>query len=160
MPDMLVKLYNIPDLDPVMVHMFSMDVQIRRALAPEKKVVIDWVQQKFMSHYWASECDIAFSRQPVGCFVAIKNNQLLGFACYDTTLRGIFGPMGVDEQARGFQIGRALLLTALHDMKQVGYGYAVIGLASEENKDFYRHVARATVIEHSTPGIYNGLLHD
>ena len=158
MPDMLVKLYDIPDVDPVMVKMFTMGVQIRRSMAAEKLQVLAWVQNEFDTPYWTSECDVAFSRQPVSCFIAVKDDAILGFACYDTTLKGFFGPTGVSEEARGFQIGRALLLKALHSMKQEGYGYAIIGAVSDENSKFYKTVARATIIENSTPGIYAGIL--
>ncbi|MCI0709130.1 MAG: GNAT family N-acetyltransferase [Chloroflexi bacterium] len=158
MPDMLVKLYYIPDVDPVMVQMFTMDVQVRRAMAAEKHHILGWVQNEFNILHWTSECDVAFSRQPISCFIAVKDSAILGFACYDSTLKGFFGPTGVSEDARGFQIGRALLLTALHSMKQDGYGYAIIGAASDENSRFYKAVARATIIENSTPGVYAGIL--
>jgi ribosomal protein S18 acetylase RimI-like enzyme len=160
MPDMLVKLYDIPDVDPVMVQMFSMDVEVRRAMAAEKRHVLEWMQEEFNSYHWSSQCDVAFSRRPISCFVAIKDNALLGFACYDATLRGFFGPTGVSQQARGYQIGRALLLKTLHSMKQEDYGYAIIGAANDGNADFYKSVARATVIENSTPGVYSGILKD
>lgn len=160
MPDMLVKLYDIPDVDPIMVQMFTMDVQVRRAMAAEKHYVLKWVQETFESDHWTSECDAAFSRQPISCYIAVKDNNILGFACYDATLRGFFGPTGVVDDARGYQIGRALLLNALHSMKQEGYGYAIIGAANDNNVHFYKTVARATAIENSTPGVYTGILTD
>jgi hypothetical protein len=43
-------------------------------------------------------------------------------------------------------------------MKQEGYGYAIIGAASDKNSRFYTTVARATIIENSTPGVYASIL--
>lgn len=158
MPAMLVKLYDILDVDPVMVQMFTMDAQIRRAMAAEKQQVLTRVQNEFNTPHWTSECDVAFSRQPISCFIAVKDNAIFGVACYDSTLKGFSGPIGVAEDARGYQIGRALSLTVLHSMKQEGYGYAIIGAANDENSKFYTTVARATVIENLTPGVYAGTL--
>ncbi|GAB4529910.1 MAG: GNAT family N-acetyltransferase [Anaerolineae bacterium] len=151
MTDMLVRLYDLP---PQMT-LEETTVDLRRGLAPEKHLVLPWVAQHF-SEYWRSECDVAFSRQPVSCFLAIEAGQLLGFACYDTTMRGFFGPTGVLEAARGRQIGKALLLACLHDMRAQGYGYAIIGGVGPI--EFYAKAVGATVIENSTPGIYRGLL--
>lgn len=147
MTDMLVKLYDLPPLPPHPL--------LRRGLAPEKHIVLEWVQENFSDH-WRSECDVAFHRAPVSCFVAVEDNQLLGFACYDTTRRGFFGPTGVAEQARGRGLGSALLLVCLHDMYAQGYGYDVIGGVGPI--EFYKNVVGAVVIEDSTPGIYAGML--
>lgn len=153
MPDMLVKLYELPDLVPALER--AAGVTIRRGLAPEKHVVVDWVRQHFHEH-WASECDVAFARQPVACFVAVENQTILGFACYDTTARGFFGPTGVSEETRGRGVGKALLLVCLHDMAAQGYGYAIIGGAGPV--DFYANACNAVTIEGSWPGVYRGLL--
>lgn len=157
MPDMLVKLYELPPLEPVLEAQRQKGIDIRRGLAPEKKQVLAWVGEHF-SDYWVSECDVAFTRQPVSCFIAVQDNTVLGFACYDTAARGFFGPTGVDERQRGRGIGAALLLMTLHGMLQVGYGYAIIGAVGPA--DFYTRVAGATVIPDSTPGVYRGLLPD
>ena len=68
-----------------------------------------------------------FRRQPPSCFLATRSGKLIGFACYDSIARGFFGPTGVDQEARGAGIGRALLLATLLDMRTLGYGYAIIG---------------------------------
>jgi GNAT superfamily N-acetyltransferase len=157
MPDMLVKLYELPPLEPVLEAQRQKGIDIRRGLAPEKNRVLAWVGEHF-SDYWVSECDVAFTRLPVSCFIAVQDNTILGFACYDTAARGFFGPTGVDEHQRGRGIGAALLLMTLHGMLQIGYGYAIIGAVGPA--DFYTRVAGATVIPDSTPGMYRGLLPD
>ena len=78
--------------------------------------------------------------------------------CVDATMRGFLGPMGLTETARGQGIGRGLLLTALHEMRHMGYAYAILGGVGPA--DFYRKVAGAIDIPDSSPGIYEDLLPD
>ena len=155
MPDMLVKLYELPPVASLCEELSNQGVDIRRALPPEKHVVLDWVREAF-SDNWASECDRSFANEPVSCFIATDNNRPVGFACYDATCRDFFGPTGVAEGSRKRGIGRALLLTCLHAMREQGYGYAIIGGAGPV--DFYARVVGAVPIEGSQPGIYRGIL--
>ncbi|AEE95258.1 GNAT family N-acetyltransferase [Mahella australiensis] len=155
MPDMLVKLYELPPVQPVLEQQKAQGIDIRRALPPEKRAVVQWVADKF-GNGWASECDVAFSNNPVSCFIAVKDGQLIGFACHDATCRDFFGPTGVDPAFRGKGTGKALLLACLDAMAAQGYAYAIIGGAGPV--DFYAKVAGATVIDGSVPGIYNGML--
>ena len=155
MTDMLVKLYTLPELAPVLARQSKQGIEIRRALVPERHLIVEWVRQRWGGG-WACECDTALVRQPVSCFVAIEAGQLAGFACHEATYKNFFGPFGVDtaQQRRG--IGEALLLTTLHDMAAHGYAYAIIGGAGPG--DFFTRVAGAIAIDDSTPGIYRGLL--
>ncbi|MBW3636602.1 MAG: GNAT family N-acetyltransferase [Armatimonadetes bacterium] len=155
MPDMLVKLYELPSLEPVLTALRERNIEIRRAVAPEKHLIAGWVGEQF-SPYWVSECEVAFAHQPVGCFIATQNGKCIGFACYDATRRGFFGPEGVADELRGAGVGKGLLLSCLHDMAAQGYGYAIIGSAGPV--EFYRRCVGATPIEGSSPGIYRGML--
>ncbi|MCD4685839.1 MAG: N-acetyltransferase [Anaerolineae bacterium] len=155
MTDMLVKLYDLPDLAPAVARSNAAGVDIRRGLPPEKHVVLAWVGEHFSAH-WVSECDVAFAHQPVGVFVAVEGETLIGFACYDTAARGIFGPTGVSEAARGKGVGAALLLACLHDMRAQGYAYGVIGGTGPQ--EFYVKACGAVAIPDSKPGLYRGLL--
>lgn len=153
--DLLVKLYTLkpkPELDE---RLARAGVAVRRALAPELHAAAEWVTKKFDAG-WASETTVAFARQPPACFLATKAGNLVGFACYDATARGFFGPTGVDEAARGGGVGHALLLACLLDMRAQGYAYAIIGGAGPV--DFYAKSVGATPIEGSDPGIYGDLL--
>jgi GNAT superfamily N-acetyltransferase len=154
-PDMLVKLYSLAPAAPACERLRALGVDVRRALPPEKHLVMDWVQQAFSRH-WASEVDVAFASRPVSCHVATRAGEMVGFACYDATCRGFFGPTGVAPEHRGQGIGAALLLVCLEAMQAVGYGYAIIGGAGPT--DFYTRVCGAQVIEGSQPGIYRGML--
>ena len=149
MPDLLVKLYDLPPAEQP-----RNDVSVRRAFAAEKRVVTTAVARDFGDR-WAGECEVAFTRQPIACFVALQFSQLVGFACYDATARGFFGPLGVRESQRRQGVGRALLLASLHDMVAQGYGYAIIGAAG--SAEFYRSIGTIEIPD-STPGFYRGLL--
>jgi GNAT superfamily N-acetyltransferase len=151
--DILIKLYALPPLD--LSGMEDAGVTIRRPIAPERHVVVAWVGREFEPG-WASEVEVAFANHPPSCHVAVEGQDILGFACYDATARGLFGPTGVTEVSRGRGIGKALLMVSLHAMREQGYAYAVIGAAGPI--DFYRRQVGGMVIPDSWPGLYRGLL--
>ncbi len=155
MPDMLVKLYDLPPLQPQLEGFATEGLIVRTARAYEKHLVIDWVDQLF-GRGWSSECEVAFSRQPISCFVATQHGALLGFACYESTWKNFFGPMGVAESSRMRGIGRVLLLTCLHAMAEQGYAYAIIGATGDPV--FYTKTVGAILIEGSEPGMYRDRL--
>jgi GNAT superfamily N-acetyltransferase len=150
MSDLLVRLYDLPPLAPI-VDALGAGIEIRRALSYERPQVTAFARAHG-SEGWAAECDAAFARVPLACFVAVERGGVIGFACYEATCRNFFGPELVHPDARKRGIGKALLVAALHAMRAEGYAYAIIGWASEA--DFYRKAVGATVIEGSRPGIY------
>jgi GNAT superfamily N-acetyltransferase len=154
MADMLVKLYDLPP-EPSRLKLDAEGITIRRALSLEKHAVMEWVREKF-GGAWASECDVSFAAQPPGCFIAVKDRQVIGFACCEATCKGFFGPTGVDDQWRGRGIGTHLLIVTLQAMKDMGYAYAIIGGVGPV--EFYAKTAGAVLIEDSSPGIYRDLL--
>jgi len=155
MPDMLVKLYDLPEVAPLVKRLADRGIVVRRAMAYEKHVVVNWVRETF-GEGWIGECEVAFSNHPVSCFIATEAGQILGFACHDSTCRDFFGPTGVAEKKRGVGIGKALFLTCLHAMAAQGYAYAIIGGAGPSQ--FYADTSGAVPIDGSTPGIYRDLL--
>jgi ribosomal protein S18 acetylase RimI-like enzyme len=146
--DMLIALYRLPP-------QIAGGVLVRRPLAPEHPAAFDWIRSTFSSG-WAGEASAALSNRPITLFIAQQGNDLQGFCCYDATARGFVGPIGVLDSARGKGIGAALLLACLHDMRTMGYGYAIAGWVGEP--EFFRKVAGATEIPDSTPGIYANML--
>ncbi len=160
MIDMLVRLYRLPSVESqntLQAELTAQGIILRPARAYERHIVADWVGQHF-SPKWVSETKIAFSRQPIGCFIATREKQILGFACCDVTARGYIGPMGVDESQRGTGLGKALLLMALESLKAQGYAYAIVGGVGPA--EFYARAVGATPIEDSTPALYEDILPD
>jgi GNAT superfamily N-acetyltransferase len=157
MHDMLVKLYNIPDDCGVMQKARDTDIIIRKPIGPERHLVVDWVQKKF-NKAWSSETDMAFANRPLSCFIALKGRKLAGFACYDATALGYFGPTGVESAFRNKGIGTALLFACMQDMRLKGYGYAIIGGVGPA--EYYRKTVGATDIPESTPGIWKTWLRE
>ncbi|ASA20484.1 GNAT family N-acetyltransferase [Paenibacillus donghaensis] len=156
MPDMLVKLYNLPDSQELLLKLRSQGIQIKRAMTADKHRVVDFVASHFSAN-WRNECEAAFAHLPVHCFVAVKDKQIIGFACHDVLVKNFFGPTGVLEGHRGSGIGKALLLACMHAMHENGYAYAVIGWA-EEAIPFYQRTLGATIIEDSFPGAYRDMI--
>jgi len=155
MPDMLVKLYELPNDWSFIKEQKRLGITVRKPIGPERHFLVKWVRQNF-SPEWASETDMTFSNWPLSCFIAVEAGKPVGFACYDATGLGFFGPTGVLESYRGRRTGKALLLACLLDMRLKGYGYAVIG--SVGPADFYRSVAGAVMIPESEPSVWEGML--
>jgi GNAT superfamily N-acetyltransferase len=155
MIDMLVRLYDLPDSTELYRKVAAAGVTLRRARAFEKHTVAEFARTHF-SPKWVSEVEVALTRQPVACFIATRDKQILGFACYDTTLRGFFGPTGVSEGARGLGIGKALLMKALEALRENSYAYAIIGGVGP--REFYEKACGAIEIPGSDPGTYTDLL--
>jgi GNAT superfamily N-acetyltransferase len=154
MADLLVKLWELPPLEPALAHAASRGVVVRRALAPEKPVVLEWMRAHFAA--WAAEVDVAFARLPVACFLAVRGEAIVGFACHDAIAPDYFGPTGVAEAARGQGIGRALAIAAMHALKAQGYAYAIVGGVGPAA--FYEKAFGAIPVPGSTPGLYGGML--
>lgn len=152
MPDMLVKLYGLPDLHAQMKKIERLDIQVRRPNPWEKAALLDWVREHFGST-WPAECETAFAANPPSCFIAVQNDSLIGFACHDCTRRNFFGPTGVADKARGKGAGLALLLSCLYAMRDDGYAYAIIGGVGPA--EYYSKTVGAILIEGSSPGIYD-----
>jgi len=154
MIDMLVRLYDLPDSSELYADIADKGVTLRRARAFEKHTVAAFART--FSEKWASEVEVAITRQPVSCFIATRDKQILGFACFETTQRGFFGPTGVSEDARGLGIGKALLMKALEGLRDIGYAYAIIGGVGP--REFYEKACGAIEIPGSDPGTYGDIL--
>ncbi len=170
MADLLVKLYTLPELAPYLARLKAHSIHLRQADPDEKHVLADWVRLHFQES-WALGCEVALEQRPVTCFLAVEKpaapapnpdpyalppELLIGFACYDVTSKGMFGPIGVREDYRSHGVGAALLIACLQAMRADRYAYAVIGWAGPV--EFYARTVGAVVIEDSEPGIYHGPL--
>ena len=116
MPDMLVNLYRLPSNQENIQKLKEKGIRIERALAPNRHKVMEFARTNF-GEGWASEVSAAFSNNPVTCYIAIRDHEVLGFACFDATAKDYFGPTGVKESERGQGIRLALLLQSLEGLK-------------------------------------------
>lgn len=147
MPDLLVNLLKLPVLESAPTQEFI----VRRAQPFELTPVRTFVATNF-SMSWADEISVGFARQPISVYIATIERKIVGFAAYECTRRGFFGPTGVVEAAQGQGVGKALLLASLEALKEMGYVYAVIGAAGPVR--FYQKTVGAIIIPDSEPGIY------
>jgi len=149
MPDLLVNLLKLPSFEPLT------DAVIRRAQPFELTQVRTFIASAF-AESWADEVSVGFANKPVSVYLATIDRRIVGFAAYECTRRGFFGPTGVATEARGKGIGKALLLASLLSLREMGYVYAIIGAAGPVR--FYQETVGAIVIPDSEPGIYTDLL--
>jgi GNAT superfamily N-acetyltransferase len=155
MPDMLVNLLKLPTLEPLMLEMETNGIIIRRAQPFELTRVRSDIERLFQLT-WADEISVGFANKPVSVYLAIVEQEIVGFAGYECTRRGFFGPTAVIENMQGRSVGKALLLACLWGMREMGYVYAIIGRAGPV--EFYQKTVGAIVIPDSDPGIYTNLL--
>lgn len=148
--DWLIKLYDLPPLGPL-----AEGVVVRKPIAPEYDLVVSWVGEHF-SRGWASETRSALANTPRSLYIALRDQTILGFSCYDTTGRGFVGPIGTVPEARRTGVGAHVLRACLTEMRALGYGYAVAGWVGAP--EFFQHAAGAVAIEGSSPSIYRGML--
>ena len=149
--DMLVNLTHLPD-EPK-----PEGIRIKRVMAKDREAVLEFIRQRWAG--WCGEAEYAMLQDVSRCFIATENGKILGFACYDASAKDYFGPIGVDEAARGKKIGQALLLRCLHAMREFGYGYAVIGWVGDA-APFYEKTVGAFFIPGGEPEntVYSNLL--
>ena len=152
MPDLLVNLLKLPRWE---LTSESTVVNVRRAQPFEIATVRSFVEQNF-SVAWADEISVGFANKPVSVYIATSAGEIVGFAAYECTRRGFFGPTGVDERVRGCGIGKALLLACLWGLREMGYVYGIIGGVGPI--EFYEKAVGAIVIPDSDPGIYREIL--
>ena len=137
--DMLVNLMQLPEIPKL-----AEDIKIKRALIVDKKKILEFVNHSFEG--WDCEVEKALMQNPGCCFIAVKDKEVVGFACYDSTALDFFGPTGVREDMRGKGVGKVLLIHTLHAMREAGYAYAIIGAVGDA-AEFYEKTVGARYIE-------------
>ena len=151
--DMIASLSRLPEIPAL-----AEGVQLKRALSIDRQRVLQFIQQNF-GDGWRNEAETTLTSCPSRCVLAVKDEQIIGFACWDATARGMFGPIGVTEACRGTGVGSALLLRALAYMRDEGYAYAIIGWVTYA-APFYEKLMVATFIPGGEPcrSVYSQLV--
>lgn len=86
MADMLVKLYNIPCSHDIEENLSKSGIRIKKALAPDRSKIIAFARTCAKNDY-SDEVRVAFSNNSVTCYIATRERELIGFACYEATAR-------------------------------------------------------------------------
>ena len=154
MPDMLVRLYDLPDAAAYDVRTAAGGVTVRRLDAWDRSALRRFVREHF-GDTWASEADFAFGGHPIHGFAAVLAGEIVGFAVYESSRRGYFGPTGVREDLRGNGAGASLLFRCLESMREMGYAYAIIGGVGPA--EFYAKTCGASIIAGSETSVYGSL---
>jgi GNAT superfamily N-acetyltransferase len=149
-PDLLVKLYELPAASPDVERLASEGVICRRAETFERRRILDFVDQRWPR--WTDEVAAAFHAVPPTLFLAATGTEPIGFAAYNATRPNYFGPTAVRNDQRKRGVGTALLWLALDALRGEGYAYAIIGGAGPTA--FYERTVGAMVIPDSEGGIY------
>lgn len=154
MPDLLARLYDLPESATDVARLAAEGISCRRAESFERTRILQFVGQRWP--HWRDECEVTFTQAPPTLFVAIAGREPVGFAAYNATRPDYFGPTAIRADYRKRGIGRALLLQALEALRDEGYAYAIIGGVGPVA--FYERAIGATVIPGSDDGIYGGTL--
>ena len=144
--DMLVKLYNMPDSHDIEEKLSESGIKIKKALAPDRSRIIAFARTCAKEDY-SDEVRAAFANNPVTCYIATREEEIIGFACYEATAKNFFGPMAVQEGERKKGIEKALLLKSLESMQELGYAYAMIGWPAKSAVEFYKKCVGAIMID-------------
>ena len=148
---MLVKLYS-REYTSSREKLLANGITVKRAYIGDKHIILDFVKNFSNNNpYWVNETEYALFNDPSSCFVAVKDKEIIGFACYNATAKGFFGPLGVNKAFRNQGVGKELLMRCLYSMKESGYAYAIIGWIDGNAVDFYKRTVSAVIIDDSPP---------
>ncbi len=160
MSDLLVNLYNFDESSPEEMLKDS-GIAIVKANIIDKDRVLHFVRINFPDEPgWVFECEYAMMNNPISCYIAVREKEIVGFSCYDATAKGFFGPLGISRSFQKQGIGTALLKKTLLSMKDFGYAYAIIGWPRKKAIDFYVKTTNAVVIDGWNPkkSVYSNII--
>ena len=119
------------------------NVLIRRATPSDMSALMNFLQEVWPS--WQYEARQCFENHPISLHLAFIEDRIVGFSAYDASNPGTgwFGPMGVNQTARGSGIGRELLFRCLEDFKRQGLSNVTIPWVGPLH--FYSRLAGAAI---------------
>ena len=157
MADMLVKLYPLPTAPGLEEALREKGITIVKALAPDMSKIIAFTEENGHPG-WAAAIRVCFMNQPPRCWIAVKDKQVIGFGCYESTARGFFGPPLVADSARRQGIGKILLLKCMESLRDMGYAYAFIGWPAQNAIHFYEEATGGMMIPDDGYGVYSRMV--
>ncbi len=161
MADMLVNLYELGEAfkseATLERALLEKGIRIKRALAPDRSKVVEFAKNCTRDDY-SDEVIAAFNNNPITCYIATKDKQVIGFACFEATAKNFFGPTAVSKKEHKQGIGKALLLKSLYSMQEMGYAYAIIGWPTKTAIPFYEKCVDAKMLEGKSMGVYKRMI--
>jgi mycothiol synthase len=100
-------------------------IEVRRLRSDDEPRFSDWMRT--WGGTWQAEAAAALTKTPVGCHIAVRDGDYVGFACHGVNRRTWFGPMGTEKSLRGQGVGAVLLRRCLTDQRAAGLRTAEIG---------------------------------
>ena len=101
--------------------------RVRRATPGDRAAFITYMNAAW-TPTWRDESLQAYGHDPITLFLALKDEEIVGFAAYEVSqCLGGFGPTGVSPAHRGAALGRRVLWACLHDLQQAGRPACEIG---------------------------------
>ena len=156
--DMICSLVHLPCVEDLLSELRAKEgISIRRVNPWETSKLREFIELNFAKG-WADEALVGVCAKPCTVYIALSSStpaEIIGFACYECTRRGYFGPSGVLPEERGKGVGKALLQCALRGLQEFGYTYAIIGAPGPV--DFYKKCCGAVPIplpDAHSKGIY------
>ena len=143
MSDLLVPLYDLPGFEG-----FKKDFWVGKPPPHYASRILSFIGDNF-SEGWKAEAIPAFGSVPPTIITALEKvtDRIIGFCCWDCTAKGFLGPIGVHSDFRGKGIGRAVVISVLHSMREAGYSYGIIGDAGPV--EFFRKICDVRIIDGS-----------
>jgi len=116
---------------------------VRRATLSDTEELLNFIEKEF-NNKWLCNIKSGFSKEVIPIYIAIEDNEIIGFGAYDIVKKGLFGPMGITKAYRKKNVGYSILHSCLNDMKNDGYKYAIIDEAGPI--EFYEETCGAVII--------------
>ncbi|WP_175354224.1 MULTISPECIES: GNAT family N-acetyltransferase [Bacillaceae] len=135
----------VPLKDYEFLSILTSNINYRKAEPNDAASLKVFVESEFGAR-WLDSIENGFLKDNIPIFIALDDNQIIGFACFDVVRKrkGLFGPMGTTLSNRVQGIGFILLHHCLREMQEIGYEYAIIGQAGP--LEFYEKACNAVVI--------------
>ena len=134
---------NRSEIQQEIVAQSDRGVTVRRAAYEDRAALKRFLDANWPT--WNAELDQGFANKPISVHLALRGQNVIAFAAYDTNNIGTgwFGPMGTDPSCRKTGIGGLLLHCCLADIANQGLQTATIAWAA--HLDFYERSASAKV---------------
>jgi mycothiol synthase len=96
-------------------------LEIHRAGEQDAEELVRAVRETWTEDDWSADLAAAFSVPGAGVFLAREEGEIVGFIAYGVTGPDVGGPVGVWPQARGRDVGLALVRRLIVELREQGH---------------------------------------